>query len=369
MEPIKTEQVERLKACVPALLQWYAENRRPLPFRENVTAYRVWVSEIMLQQTRIEAALPHFERFIRELPTVKDLATADEDKLMKLWEGLGYYSRARNLQKAARQVMEQFGGVLPADYGKLLSLCGVGEYTAGAIASIAYGIPVPAVDGNVLRVFSRLLCCEEDVMLPPVRGELRRVAGTVIPEDAPGAFNEAVMELGETLCLPNTEPRCGECPVAGWCEAKKAGRQAQLPVRRVKTKRRLEERTVLVITTDEPEPRVLLRRRKGSGLLAGMWELPNAEGRLSPDEAAQAFDLVPLHAEELPEGKHVFSHVEWKLFGVRVVTDAFEPPADCVFVTLRELRRDYALPSAFRTYTKLLPSLMEGDGQTRLAGV
>lgn len=369
MEPIQTEQVNRLKACVPALLAWYTDNRRPLPFRENVTAYRVWVSEIMLQQTRIEAALPHFERFMRELPSVADLAAADEDKLMKLWEGLGYYSRARNLQKAARQVMERFGGVLPPDYEKLLSLCGVGEYTAGAIASIAYGIPVPAVDGNVLRVFSRLLCCDEDVMLPPVRRELGRVAAAVIPHDAPGAFNEAVMELGETLCLPNTEPRCGECPVAAWCAARDAGRQAQLPVRRVKTKRRVEDRTVLVVTTDEEPSRVLLHKREDSGLLAGLWELPNAEGILTPDEAAERFDLSPLHRAELPPGKHVFSHVEWRLSGVHLVVAPFSPPADCVFLTLAALRRDYALPSAFRTYTKLLPSLLEGDGQMRFCGV
>lgn len=366
---ITAQQIARLKACVPSLLAWYADNRRPLPFRENVTAYRVWVSEIMLQQTRIEAALPHFERFMQELPTVADLAAADEDRLMKLWEGLGYYSRARNLQKAARQVMERFGGVLPPDYEKLLSLCGVGEYTAGAIASIAYGIPVPAVDGNVLRVFARLLCCGEDVLLPPVRKELRRVAAEVIPREAPGAFNEAVMELGETLCLPNAAPRCGECPVAAWCAGREAGRQEELPVRRVKTRRRTEERTVLVVTTDEEEPRVLLHRRGESGLLANLWELPNLEGRLAPDEAAGRLGLSPLRVEELPPGKHVFTHVEWRLFGVHLVTEPFAPPEDCVWATLRGLRQDYALPSAFRTYTRLLPALLEGDGQTRLIGV
>ena len=346
-------EIKRLRPAVPALLDWYSAHRRPLPFRENPTPYRVWVSEIMLQQTRIETVLPYFERFMQVFPTVKALADADESTLFKLWEGLGYYSRALNLLKAAKQTVERFGGELPASYEDLLSLQGIGDYTAGAIASIAFGLPVPAVDGNVLRVVARLTACDGDVLSPATRKSLRSVVEGILPPDAAGAFNEAVMELGETVCLPAKAVKCEECPLAGVCAAKKRGCAEVLPVRKAPRPRRVETRTVTVLVTDEPTPRVLLHKR-GDGLLAHMWELPNAEGALSPKQVAAAWSLTPKKVETLPQGKHVFSHVEWKLHGVRLTVDPFPAPSDCVWVTIEQLSRDYALPRAFSLYLKHL---------------
>ena len=260
----------------------------------------------MLQQTRIEAVLPYFERFMAAFPTVKELAQASEDRVLKLWEGLGYYSRARNLQKAARILMER-GGALPASYEELLALPGIGEYTAGAVASIAFGLPVPAVDGNVMRVLARLLAIDTDVLRPAAKKAFTAIAREMIPRDQPGAFNQAVMELGETLCLPNTQPKCGECPLRNVCKAHSLGRERDYPVRSPKKARTVEERTVLVLLTMlGGERRVLLHKRSGSGLLAGLWELPNVEGRLSPQAAAQEAGLRGFRPEqifELPEGK------------------------------------------------------------------
>ena len=225
------EEGRRLAPYGRALLNWYDAHRRLLPWRLDAAPYRVWVSEIMLQQTRIEAVLPYFDRFMRQLPTIRDLAACGEDRLLKLWEGLGYYSRARNLQKAARVILEQYGGEMPGDYEALLGLPGIGEYTAGAVASISFGIPVPAVDGNVMRVLARLTANGEDILRPAAKRWFTAAAAAMLPPEAPGAFNQALMELGETVCLPNAEPRCGECPLAGACFARERGIARQLPVR------------------------------------------------------------------------------------------------------------------------------------------
>lgn len=352
------ERIERLSEGVPALLRWYDAHRRPLPFRDDPTPYRVWVSEIMLQQTRIEAVLPHYEEFMRELPTVEALATVDEQRLLKLWEGLGYYSRARNLQKAARQIMERYGGELPADYEALRSLCGIGEYTAGAIASIAYGIAVPAVDGNVLRVLARLLCYEQDVLKSAPRAYLTKVARALLPSDRAGAFNEALMELGETICLPNTAPHCDECPLREFCEARKAGRAAELPTRLPKTQRRIERRTTWVVLTEETPARVLLHRRDDSGLLAGLWELPNAEESADATEILTRCGLTATSPmKTLAAARHLFSHIEWKMTGIEVtVLPSPSLPQGYVWADATALEGQYALPSAFRAYAKQLPA-------------
>lgn len=356
----------RLSASAPLLLKWYGEHRRAFPWREEATPYRIWISEIMLQQTRIEAALPYFDRFLTALPTVKALAKVEEGRLLKLWEGLGYYNRARNLQKAAKIIMRDYAGELPASYEQLLKLPGVGEYTAGAIASTAFGIPVPAVDGNVLRVTARLLDFHGDVASPPVRGALRQAVCSMLPDGTPGEFNQAIMELGETVCLPNAVPLCGQCPLAGDCRGLAAGHPEELPVRAAKKERRVEQRTVLVILA---EGRVLLHRRAPRGLLAGMWELPNGDGWLT---AAEAADFVgqkyspqdATTAEPLGKGKHVFSHVEWRMQGYKFRAAAFEAPEDCAWADLAQLRDDYALPSAFRTYARHLPEWLKDQGRT-----
>ncbi len=358
------DSTQSLAAGVPDLIDWFEKNKRPLPWRKSPSPYHVWVSEIMLQQTRIEAVIPYFERFMTALPTVQALAEVPEDALMKLWEGLGYYSRARNLQKAARQMAELYSGELPADYTALLSLPGIGEYTAGAVASIAYNIPVPAVDGNVLRVLARLTANREDITRPAVKKQFQTLAASLLPPDRPGAFNQALMELGERVCLPNTIPRCETCPVRAVCAGHAAGIAAELPVRAPKKPRRIEEHTVLVAISNESVPRVLLHRRPAEGLLAGLWELPNLPGHIEPEKAAELLQTLggsPAHYTALEPGKHIFTHVEWHMIGYRVSLEWFEPPTGYVWVNLRQLAEEYALPTAFRLFSRLLPVLMKGE--------
>ncbi len=346
---------------VAPLTAWYADNRRLLPWRQNPTPYHVWVSEIMLQQTRIEAVIPYFERFMKTLPDIASLAEVPDDILMKLWEGLGYYSRARNLKKAAGVMMQRFAGELPRDYELLLSLPGIGEYTAGAIASIAYGIPVPAVDGNVLRVMARIDNCADDIMQPKVRKAFRERLCGIIPTDDPGGFNQALMELGERICLPNTSPRCETCPIADFCAAKASGTQDQLPVRIVKKSRRIEPKTVLVIrTVRDGKRQVLLHKRPDTGLLAGLWELPNLDGDYTDRPLPAAFDGCTVKAV-LPRGKHIFTHIEWHLSGLLLDVPDTDLPIGCVWADTAALHQQYALPTAFQTYSRLLPILLEGE--------
>ena len=333
---------------VSPLLVWYRRYGRPLPWREEATPYHVWISEIMLQQTRIEAALPYYRRFLDAFPTVRALAEAEEGHLLKLWEGLGYYSRARNLKRAAETVMRDHGGELPRSVEALRRLPGIGDYTAGAIASIAYGLPAPAVDGNVLRVLSRLTADERDVLREGVKREaaaaLQEIYPTA-PEDA-AAMTEALMELGEVVCIPNGTPQCAACPLRELCEGHRRGVAALLPTRVKKTARVTEERTVLLLFYGD---KVALSRRPEEGLLAGMWEFPSRTGRLT-EEALRATlseeALIPEAIAVGPRGKHVFSHREWQLSTYLVTLAA--PPEGYVMVGGEELSRDYALPSAFR---------------------
>ena len=256
------------------LLEWYDKNKRTLPWRDKNNAYYTWVSEIMLQQTRVEAVKPYFRRFIQELPDVASLAAAPEERIVKLWEGLGYYSRVRNMQKAAIQVMEEYNGKIPEDFETLLSLKGIGRYTAGAISSIAYGHKVPAVDGNVLRVYSRLTESREDIMKQSVRKSVENQLKEIMPEDRPGDFNQAMMEIGAVVCVPNGKAKCGECPLGSFCLARKHGTVEELPVKAPKKARKIENRTVLVI---QDGAATAIRRRPPEGLLAGLYEIPNVE--------------------------------------------------------------------------------------------
>ena len=300
-----------LEQLVSPLLQWFLNHARVLPWREEPTPYRVWVSEIMLQQTRVEAVKPYFERFTTALPDADALSACPEDELLKLWEGLGYYNRVRNMQKAAVEVVENYGGQLPADYEKLLKLKGIGHYTAGAVASIAYGIPVPAVDGNVLRVLTRVSADDTDIMKQSFRNQMETLLeklmhGTsdrdeknVFPwmEDADdlraqvyhqnlaGAFNQALMELGATVCVPNGAPLCEECPWKDLCEAKKQGLIDQIPVKSKAKPRKIEEKTVLILRDDD---KVAIRKRPQKGLLAGLYELPNVEGSMGQEEVVSS---------------------------------------------------------------------------------
>ena len=334
------------------LIHWYKTHSRQLPWRQNPTPYQTWISEIMLQQTRVEAVKGYYSRFLEALPDVKALADVEEDQLMKLWEGLGYYSRARNLQKCARILMERFQGQLPADYRLLQALPGIGPYTAGAIASIAFGLPVPAVDGNVLRVYSRCRADYRDITLPEtkkwVTAQLSEALES-LPQGISGDFNQAVMELGATVCLPNGKPHCEACPISEFCMGRIKGSMLDLPVRGPKKGRRLESLTVFLIIRDGY---FALRKRPEKGLLAGLWELPNIPGHLIGQpllEAIRAFGVEPLRIEPLGPARHIFTHVEWQMQGYRVTADAFTKNEMLYWVGPEEKKR-YALPSAFRYY-------------------
>ena len=328
------------------LLEWYRDNARVLPWRSDPTPYHVLVSEIMLQQTRVAAVLEYYRRFLETLPTLAHLAEVEEDRLLKLWQGLGYYNRARNLQKAARQVMEDFGGRFPETYEDILTLAGVGEYTAGAIASIAFGVPVPAVDGNVLRVTARIAGDGGDILRPETRKRMRSLLLEVIPKQAPGDFNQAMMELGATVCLPNGAPLCARCPAQALCTACQEERTGALPVKAAKKARRVEERTVFLIFR---AGRVALRRRPARGLLANLWEYPNG-----PAPAP-----CPVEAESLEpgcEGRHIFTHVEWRMVSVVVRAASDKLPPGWVWADREALAGRYAVPSAFRSFAGLVDS-------------
>lgn len=328
---------------ITPLLNWYQHNARDLPWRRTKSAYAVWISEIMLQQTRVAAVIPYYERFLRELPDVFALANVDDDRLHKLWEGLGYYSRAKNLKRAAVEIVERFGGELPHTHELLLTLPGIGEYTAGAIASISFGEAVPAVDGNVLRVYARLFALDRDIRDSAFKKEVRAALLPLIPGDAPALFNAALMELGAVVCLPNGAPKCGDCPVNACCEAYRLGRTTELPIARAKKTRRVERKTVFALSL---QGRLLGYRGPEKGLLSGMWQLPEAAGEMT-DAAAAAWlgkrGIRPIRELRFYERKHIFTHVEWRM---RVC--AADVAADVLPEGWAPLDESNALPTAFR---------------------
>lgn len=342
------KNTDNLKAIVEPLLQWYRENARALPWRENRDPYRIWVSEIMLQQTRVEAVKPYFERFLKKFPDLKTLAEADEEVLLKHWEGLGYYNRARNLQKAAQMIVEQHGGVFPKAYEDMLSLPGIGEYTAGAVSSIAFEQPVPAVDGNVLRVMARLLEDERDIGDPAVKKSMGQALGAIYPEGQCGAFTQSLMELGATICLPKAAPLCMTCPLASLCRANLTQRQMDLPIKGAKKPRKKQDKTVFLLTC---KGRLAVRKREETGLLAGLWELPNQEGRLSAKEAEDLLAKWRLRVrslEKVKKRKHIFTHVEWSLYGFLAECETEGP--EFTWADSQELESRIALPTAFKQF-------------------
>lgn len=356
------DEREFLKMAVPPLLAWYRENKREMPWRDEPTPYHVWISEIMLQQTRIEAVIPYYRRFLRELPDVRALAAVSDDKLMKLWEGLGYYSRARNLKKAAVFMVSEYNGQLPQSFVRLRALPGIGDYTAGAISSIAFGLPEPAVDGNVLRVVTRLTACAEDVMQEKTRKSVSGQLRDVYPcgEDA-SSLTQAWMELGEVVCLPNGTPRCGQCPLRELCRARREGRETDFPVKSPKKERKIQQKTVALLTC---KGRVAIRKRGEGGLLAGTWEFWNTDGRLDERQLCVRLEEQGVTADFIyPCGSsvHIFTHVEWHMEWYRV--ECAEENSSLVWVTAEEIARNYAVPTAFRHYRKLIGDIGQKELQ------
>ena len=336
------------------LLHWFWANHRVLPFRSDPTPYHVWVSEIMLQQTRVSAAVPYYERFVQELPDIPALAACEEERLLKLWEGLGYYSRVRNLQKAARIVCEQYGGQLPGDLAALKKLPGIGDYTAGAIASIGFGIPAPAVDGNVLRVFARLYNDEGDVMQPAVKAATTQKVMAQQPAEAPGDFNQALMELGALVCTPG-QPDCAACPLQALCLGRQSGNPARLPQKAPKKARKKCELTLCL--AQDAAGRWLLQKRGEQGVLAGLWQPPVlAEEALDEKKAlAAAQKLLPaavLLKEKPLKAKHIFTHLEWHMTAYVMAAPCTPPPEGCVWASPAQLEQEYTLPGAFKTLRK-----------------
>ena len=347
---MENEQIILDQLSAP-LLAWYDENRRQLPWREEVSAYRTWVSEIMLQQTRVTAVLPYFQRFMETFPTVEALAGADTEVLMRLWEGLGYYSRARHLQEAARTVANTYGGVFPRTYKEVMSLPGIGDYTAGAILSIAFGEKIPAVDGNVLRVAARLTGSRDNVLDPKVRGAFREKMEKAMSAQRPGDYNQALMDLGATVCLPGGAPLCGACPAAGFCQARQLGIARELPVRLKKKEKRQEEKTVFLLLREDGT--LALRKRPETGLLAGLGECPHTQGLLNEEEAARqmgAWGLTPLVWEKRLSARHEFTHIRWEMTGYLLRVSGAGAP-DWVWCDGEEWARR-AVPSAFIKFTK-----------------
>ncbi len=362
-----------MQNITPALLAWFETHQRVLPFRTDPSPYHVWLSEIMLQQTRVSAVLPYYERFLAALPTIEALAACDEEALHKLWEGLGYYSRVRNLQKAAKIVCAQHGGALPADVNALLALPGIGEYTAGAIASICFGIPVPAIDGNVLRVFARVYNDDGFITDPAVKKRFAARVREHLPIEQPSAYNQALMELGALVCVPNGAPHCGECPLAQLCKAHLCGTAQTLPKKTPKKPRKIVPVTLALVHSSEGW---LLQKRSEKGLLAGLWQPVLFENTrfASADElqnalAARGIGAAPAenrlsnaaYAPMLPQAKHIFTHIEWHMSGWQFEIAPFALPEGYVWATEEELQTQYTLPSAFKAYKPCMQAPRGGD--------
>lgn len=336
------------------LLPWYEANARRLPWREDQEPYHVWLSEIMLQQTRVEAVKGYYQRFLQALPDIASLANADDELLNKLWEGLGYYSRVRNLKKAAIEIMEKYHGKFPGEHEKVLKLPGIGPYTAGAICSISFSLPTPAVDGNVLRVVSRLTDDDTPIDLPAYQKAVRRSLEAVYPKDA-GAFTQALMELGATVCGPNRKPQCDACPCADFCKAHKANTAEMLPVKLPKKGRRKEDMTVFVLSC---QGEYALCKREPKGLLAGLWQFPNVTGKLDTTAALSAVEEMGLKPQEIKrqvERKHIFTHIEWDMCGVYV--EVKEKNDTYRWLSVEEIRSLTALPTAFRQFFEIVEDL------------
>jgi A/G-specific adenine glycosylase len=334
------------KSLPDLIIRWYRKNKRDLPWRENIDPYRVWLSEVMLQQTRVTTVIPYYYRFLAAFPALSSLAAADEERLFKLWEGLGYYSRARNLRKTADIIIREYGGAFPSSYEQILSLPGIGPYTAGAIASICFGEPVPAIDGNVLRVLTRIGAISGDISQASVKKQIREALMQIYPQANSGDFNQGLIELGATVCVPNGKPGCERCPVNEICKAYKNNTINQFPQKRPPQKRKQKKMTVLVLQCNQ---NFAICKRDEKGLLAGLWAFPNCAGWLNVAQArklAETWGAKPTAVIKNADKTHVFTHIEWKMRFRLILCD--EQPPEFKWVSMAELNEMYAMPTAFQ---------------------
>lgn len=346
------EDIKRLEKCFTHLIPWYECHARVLPWRENKDPYHVWLSEIMLQQTRVEAVKGYYKRFLDALPTVQSLADAKEDTLLKLWEGLGYYNRVRNMQKAARTICEKHQGEFPKSYEDIHALSGIGDYTAGAIGSICFDLCTPAVDGNVLRVYSRLFADATNIDMQSTKRMVTQKLAQAYPKEHPGKATQALMELGATVCVPNGAPKCEQCPLAGFCEVCKKGSWKDYPVRKEKKARMIVDKTVFVLRCED---RYAICRREDKGLLASMWQFPNIDEKMTVKKAMKHLEELGIEVrqpEMQQEYTHIFSHVEWRMTAYYL--SCYNQLEDYAWASREELEQIYALPSAFRPFMEAL---------------
>ena len=340
------------------LLPWYEGAKRPLPWRADQEPYHVWISEVMCQQTRVEAVKGYYLRFLKAMPGIRELANCAEDELHKLWEGLGYYSRARNLKRAAEVIVKDHNGQFPTDYASIRALPGIGDYTAAAIASICFGLPCPAVDGNVLRVVTRLTASRQDITQETTKAEVREALRPLYSNAPCSELTQAFMELGALVCVPNHEPKCPECPLRSLCASSDGGSWKEIPVKSPKKPRKTEVHTVLLLSC---EGRFALRRREEKGLLAGLWEFPNLPGRMSAQEALDAVAAWGCRPKALlrqTERSHVFTHRNWELPAFLILCE--EMPDTFTWASIPEIEKRYSLPTAFRQFTEDIRNEPEG---------
>ncbi|KXG75283.1 A/G-specific adenine glycosylase [Thermotalea metallivorans] len=367
MEMYKTKDWEKfdqdwVKGIQENLICWYRQNHRKLPWRETQNPYAIWVSEVMLQQTRVETVIPYFQQFMEKFPTVEALAKAHEEEVLKAWEGLGYYSRARNLHRGAKVVAEHYGGRIPHRLKEIKKIPGIGSYTAGAILSIAYGQPVPAVDGNVMRVFSRVFCVQEDIGGEKTKKEMEKIGAVVIPPENPSFFNQGLMELGALICTP-IAPKCIACPIFEACCARQKGIQHELPIKKKKTK---VKEVFLEVGLVWKGDKLLITKRPGDSLLAGLWGFPAVErekgwerGKSIRQELKDTYGMEVTGAKHVLDATHIFTHLKWHM---EVYVACFMEEAKIEYppvqwVTLKEIKQ-YPIPTAFR---KVLKKIKEID--------
>ncbi|MDP2425297.1 MAG: A/G-specific adenine glycosylase [Candidatus Izemoplasmatales bacterium] len=342
------------------VLDWYDVSKRQMPWRETKNPYFIWISEIMLQQTRVETVIPYYERFIKNIPTIEALAQIDEDELLKYWEGLGYYSRARNLQKAAKQIIEVHAGVFPRNRNELENLAGIGPYTAGAILSIAFDKREVAIDGNVLRVFARLSGIREDISKPATIKQITHLVEELIPSSRNGDYTQSLMELGATICLPNGKPLCKQCPLKELCVAKNESLQELIPLKTMKKKRTIQQKTILVIMNEDNQ--VFIRKRIEDGLLKGMWEFMMMDSHLSVEEVITSLEKQYFQIKQilpLLPSTHIFSHLEWEMKAYKIVVNQYPKDLDGMFVSIQSLIKEYSLPTALKAYKDYVKEQMK----------
>jgi len=346
---MNNKQNEILNIVKP-IVEWYQNEEKNLPWKQDKEPYHIWISEIMLQQTRIEAVKRYYTKFMQELPTVYDLANIDEERLLKLWEGLGYYSRARNLKKAANMIVNEYNGIVPKKYEELIKLPGIGEYTAGAIASISGNEKVTAVDGNVLRVISRVIGSRDNVLLPETKKKITTIVEEILPKES-GDFNEGIMEIGEKICLPNGVPLCEICPINRFCYAKENNLIGEIPVRIKNEKRKIEYKTVFIIKTKNGK--IAIQKRNGKGLLAGLYELPNIDEIVEEKEIEtiiKKWNLKKVKVKQEKDKNHIFTHIEWKMKCFSIIVE--NENQEFMWISQEQLSSKYPLPTAFAKFLK-----------------